>query len=457
MEIVFPINYQLPNNLLYKKLLTNGNKCQIIETSQGKALVAEQPLVDLWINAGYLTEENLYLFEFNSNRYSILLSEEHFILEFIGENLSGSVSYNDAISFAISFQRSRKIDEEVTLSSAIFIEKLSIILPTYNNDLENLTDDVIIGKWCTLGVNVSILNTKRVSELTLWSEADIRTIIKKSGLNINNSIENKEDSSVTLLKPFKLPGRPELEIFFNEHIIDFIKNKERYQTLGVSFPGAIILYGPPGSGKTFAVDKLIDFLKWPSYRVEASSVASPYIHETSKKIAEVFEEAIKNAPSILVIDEMEAFLSERDANAGKHTVEEIAEFLRRIPEATENEVLIIGMTNKIDMIDQAILRRGRFDHIIKVDYASYEEIRAIIDEAFSKIPVDNNINFDFYIDKLSNRPISDISFWIKESARISALHTKDKVDESSMREALEHLESMSVEQTVEKQMGFIKE
>src|SRR3546814_16081302 len=73
---------------------------------------------------------------------------------------------------------------------------------------------------------------------------------------------------------------------------------------------------------------------------------------------------MENAPSVLVIDEMEAFLADREMGSGHHRVEEVAEFLRRIPEAVKNEVLIIAMTNRIDMIDPAITRRGRFDHAI---------------------------------------------------------------------------------------------
>ncbi|MBV5300638.1 MAG: AAA family ATPase [Methylococcales bacterium] len=121
-------------------------------------------------------------------------------------------------------------------------------------------------------------------------------------------------------------------------------------------------------GKTFAVERLVDFLGWACFQIDASSVASPYIHETSKKVADVFDQAMNNAPSVLVIDEMEAFLADREMGSGHHRVEEVAEFLRRIPEATKNQVLIIGMTNRIEMIDPAILRRGRFDHIIKVDF-----------------------------------------------------------------------------------------
>jgi cell division protease FtsH len=171
-------------------------------------------------------------------------------------------------------------------------------------------------------------------------------------------------------KVFELAGRPELAAFFNEHIVDIILHRDRYKALGIEFPSAVILHGPPGCGKTFAVDRLVDFLGWPSFQIDASSVASPYIHETSKKVAQVFDKAMQNAPSVLVIDEMEAFLADREMGSGHHRVEEVAEFLRRIPEAVKNDVLIVAMTNRIDMIDPAIQRRGRFDHVIKVDFAS---------------------------------------------------------------------------------------
>ena len=110
--------------------------------------------------------------------------------------------------------------------------------------------------------------------------------------------------------------------------------------MGIDFPTAFILQGPPGCGKTYAVERLIEYLDWPSFFVDSGSIGSPYIHETSKRISAIFDEAIKNAPSVLVIDEMESFLMDRanSMNGSGHHVEEVAEFLRRIPEAAQNHV-----------------------------------------------------------------------------------------------------------------------
>lgn len=125
---------------------------------------------------------------------------------------------------------------------------------------------------------------------------------------------------------------------------------------------------------------------WPTFSIEASSVASPYTHETSRKVAEVFTAAIKAAPSVVIIDEMDAFLASRDGASNQHNVEEVAEFLRRVPEATAKRVLVIGMINQIDAIDAAILRRGRFDHVIHVDHAGECEVCGLLMALLKDIP-----------------------------------------------------------------------
>jgi len=89
---------------------------------------------------------------------------------------------------------------------------------------------------------------------------------------------------------------------------------------------------------------------------------------------------------------MEAFLADREMGSGHHRVEEVAEFLRRIPEAVKNDVLIIAMTNRIEMIDPAIQRRGRFDHVIKVDFASEVEVQALLDKLLSSLPKETDVD-----------------------------------------------------------------
>lgn len=221
-----------------------------------------------------------------------------------------------------------------------------------------------------------------------------------------------------------------LEQFFNDNIIDIVLHQEQYKRMGISFPGATILYGPPGCGKTYAVEKLSEYLGWRRFDIDSSTIASSYIHDTSKKISEVFHEAIKAAPSILVIDEMEAFLSDRSmaGPSGTHHVEEVAEFLRRIPEAISKGVLVFAMTNMIDSIDPAILRRGRFDHIVEVKMASAEEIAALLKNRFTELPVDETVNADEIAKSLDGHPMSDVTFVLREAGRFAVKRNLDYIN-----------------------------
>lgn len=237
------------------------------------------------------------------------------------------------------------------------------------------------------------------------------------------------------LGPFELAGRRYLSEFFNEHVIDIVRDEDRYAAMGVRFPGGIILEGPTGCGKTYAVERLVDHLGWPSFSIEASSVASPYIHETSRKVAEVFSAAMKAAPSVVIIDEMDAFLASRDGASHQHNVEEVAEFLRRIPEASANRVLVIGMTNQIDAIDAAILRRGRFDHVIHVDHAGEDEVCGLLKALLKDIP-HNISDLNELAQQLSGRPLSDASFVVREAGRLAAKARKTQIEDQEINAAL---------------------
>lgn len=444
----FPIGHELCSGIFYKPPKQSASNWQIIKQDDCNVLIAKEELYIKWLDNVLLKDFMYIIIAFMGENYMIITSFGDNIICHL-ECSQIYVDDNTALSFGFALEQSRKIlGKDVVLQDGIFVEKYSLILPTFST-IESIGDDLLLGKWVTGGIEVPITSTKRIAQLSLLKE---QTIAKLAKEDIKEK-KTKHSSEINKEEIFALPGRIELTKFFNEHVIDIIQNEECYKALGINFPSSIILYGPPGSGKTHAANKLVDFLNWPCYRIEASSVASPYIHETSKKIAEVFEEAMENAPSVLMIDEMEAFLSNREGSH-KHSIEEVAEFLRRIPEAIEKHVLIIAMTNKLDMIDPAVLRRGRFDHKILVDYASEEEILLMFEESFKKISVCNDLDIISFAKKLSNRPMSDVAFFIKEGARIAAKNRKNKLDNASLNEALKMVLN-DKKQAENKKVGFI--
>jgi ATP-dependent 26S proteasome regulatory subunit len=114
--------------------------------------------------------------------------------------------------------------------------------------------------------------------------------------------------------------------------------------------------------------------------------------------------------------------------------------LRRIPEAIKGRVLIIAMTNRIEMIDPAILRRGRFDHLVKVDMASEEEVLALLKKLTSALPCESSLDVVPLAKTLAGRPLSDVAFIVREGARLAARSGKDRLDQQSLDTALAAVE-----------------
>jgi len=472
LDAWLPVGFSTPDGERARLALHEGTDWQIYEAQGGgRILVTKQLLAARWIESGLLDASQIRSFEFGGEKYCEFSSGIDHVLAPVVESNSPE-SKNEALSFAESLKATRDIDATSSVHDAIYVERLSRLLPTYSLSAR-ISDDVVFGTWLTGGVPVSVQSFRRLRTLTNWLGAShLRDVVVKGGFEVSEKIigpkpsapkVSEQSEAAEATKPegqqsaqFSLAGRPELEQFINEHVVDIIENEARYKVLGIEFPSAIILHGPPGCGKTFAVERLVDYLGWPSFQIKASSVASPYIHETSKKVAEVFDKAMENAPAVLVIDEMEAFLSERQSGmSGQHHVEEVAEFLRRIPEAIKNRVLIIAMTNKIEMIDAAILRRGRFDHVVKVGMASEEEVHALLEKLVKDLPCENDIDVALLAKRLTGRPLSDVAFAVREGARLAARAGKDKLDQSSLLLAMDATPLRSNDKGASRKIGFI--
>lgn len=476
MDPWLPLGFRVGQGDCSQSLEAAGGNWQIIRLkSKDRCLLVKRDLLSKWQSDGLIEDGVFFELENTSHEIWYALSSWDQALCFVQDRKVVKAK-SVAAAFAVALKETRQLGSQFSFQDAIYFERISRLLPTYTVS-ERAPDEDVLGRWLTGGVHISASAVRRMDQAMAWlSEGEIRQILAYAGIEPSevlpgtspSELEPTTDgvvashaaiaSTVThaRLDTFELAGRPQLAAFFNEHVIDIVRNKERYQALGIDFPSAMILHGPPGCGKTFAVQKLIDFLGWPSFEIDASSVASPYIHETSKKVAQVFSSAIEKSPSVLVIDEMEAFLADRDIGSGHHRVEEVAEFLRRIPEAIANNVLIIAMTNRIDLIDPAIQRRGRFDHIIEVDFASAEEISALLKNLLKTLPTSDDVNVEFLAAELSGRPLSDVSFVVREAARLTARAALPVIDHAMLMSALRGVPARDREGGKKKhKIGFI--
>jgi ATP-dependent 26S proteasome regulatory subunit len=120
-------------------------------------------------------------------------------------------------------------------------------------------------------------------------------------------------------------------------------------------------------------------------------------------------------------------------------VEEVAEFLRRIPEASSKNVLVIAMTNLIDTIDPAVLRRGRFDHIIEVQMPTKEEVESLLRHLLKDLPTSADIDFEGISAQLKGHAMSDVTFVVKEAGRLAVKGNKDEIDSDLIYAAVDAL------------------
>lgn len=477
-----PIGFALPDGTRCGRPLHADTNWQILDAREGgKALIVTEYLFARWLAAGLIDEGEFRAFSFGSDCYRELFCAPGQMLEPLSDCRSPN-NKNEALAFASALRKTRAIDPCSPLQDAIYVARLGILLPAFG-DSPHTGDDIVLGQWLTGGADVSVRSFGRLQQMLTWMSArDLLDVVGTAGLDAadgsstslfrtaqasdqvgaspseigTHSRHARHDGGVISDQPFELAGRPELEAFFNEHVVDIIRHQARYKALGVGFPSAIVLHGPPGCGKTYAVEQLIEFLGWPSLQIDASTVASAYIHETSRKISDVFAKATQIAPCVLVIDEMEAFLADRESGGGgsHHRVEEVAEFLRRIPEAARNEVLIIAMTNRLDMIDSAIMRRGRFDHVIKVDYASEDEVLALLDKLLAALPKDETVDSLPLSKRLAGRPLSDVTFVVREGARLSARAGRDALAQDFLLAALDATPSRD-DDSAGQRIGFV--
>ncbi|MCH3914121.1 MAG: ATP-binding protein [Acidaminococcaceae bacterium] len=467
-----PIGYNIIFGNKIKKLEYFGDDWQIFSGDETKFILVNKRLAEKWIATELINREQLINVKYGEEQFYVLIVAGNGYV-FPMQDSIGPDSKTDAMAFATALKKTRNSVKDVSLHDAIYVEKYSLLLPTYSVS-EGCDDATVLGTWLTDGVPISTKAFKRLASFSSWlTKTDLAEIVSAAGLEVPTEFsdltniieENKKDSlgekrekmiegKQEKAERFMLPGRPLLENFFNDHIIDIVEHGERYSKLGIQFPSATILYGPPGCGKTYAAEKLVEFLDWPNYSIDSNSIGSPYIHATSKKIAEIFQKAIDNAPSVLLIDEMEAYVSNRENSSvsGTHHVEEVAEFLRRIPEAIEHKVLIIAMTNHLDMIDPAIRRRGRFDNLIEVGMPSRAEVESLVASVLTKIPKADNLDTSVLIEQMVGKPLSDTTYIIRETARIAAKDGKEKIDQESLDSILKTITDNKTKPS--KKIGF---
>ncbi len=221
-------------------------------------------------------------------------------------------------------------------------------------------------------------------------------------------------------------GMEQFKELLENELISVLANPAEAARFGLKLPSGILLYGPPGCGKTFVARSIVEEInlrlpagskKFSFMEATPSAVASKYIWGAVEKIGNIFEEAAASAPCVLFFDEFDALAPKRDELSGhqKHTNEEINELLSRLETAAAKNIIVLAATNYPEKLDEAVRRSGRLDLAVFVPPPDAEARKQILRLNLSSRPLEDMDELDDLASELEGYSASDLRL-ISETA-----------------------------------------
>lgn len=223
----------------------------------------------------------------------------------------------------------------------------------------------------------------------------------------------------------EVAGMSELKDLFRRDFIRIVRNPKVAQAYGIKPSNCTLLYGPQGCGKTFIAEKAAQESGLKYKVVNPSELGSIYIHGSQQKIAELFAEAEKNGPMILIFDEFDALVPKRDSDLNGNQVNEVNEMLTQLNNCASRGVYVLATTNRPGLLDPAIMRKGRVDRTVYVSLPDMEARAELFRLEIEKRPF-VDMDYELLAKETDNYTGSDISYIVEESARLCFEETLDR-------------------------------
>lgn len=225
-------------------------------------------------------------------------------------------------------------------------------------------------------------------------------------------------------------------------IVDFLKNPKKYEKLGAKIPRGVLLAGEPGTGKTLMARAVAGEANVPFFSISGSEFAEMFVGVGASRVRDLFGKAKKNAPSIIFIDEIDAVAHKRDARggAGREDEQTLNQILVEM-DGFDNDsgVIVIAATNRVDMLDKALLRPGRFDRHVNVTLPERKDRVEILKVHFKNKPVDEKVSIDALAAKTAGSSGADLANIANEAAITAARLGHDKITNKDVTEAFERI------------------
>ena len=264
-----------------------------------------------------------------------------------------------------------------------------------------------------------------------FSSADEMMKAMMGTIEIANPSESAESQQNTKKKGngfADVAGMEDLKKLLNESVLYVLRDQERARRYNLDIPNGMLLYGPPGCGKTFIAERFAEEAGFNYKFVKTSDLASIYIHGTQGLIGNLFDEARSKAPTVLCFDEFEAMASKRTEHHNANMSGEVNELLSQLNNCGKDRVFVIATTNQPDLIDPAILRVGRMDHIIYVPMPDDAARMGLFKIHLENRPCANNIDYRRLSLLTKNYIASEIAY-VCNKAALEASRTNSDISE----------------------------
>jgi len=274
--------------------------------------------------------------------------------------------------------------------------------------------------------------------------------------NSDNFSGNSGNSPMNLGKsPARFDQKPDTGISFDdiagideakaefEEIVSFLKEPERYTVVGAKIPKGVLLVGPPGTGKTLLAKAIANEANVPFYSVAGSEFVEMFIGIGASRIRDLFKKASENSPCIVFIDEIDAVGRERGAGIGGGNDEReqtLNQLLTEMDGFKENKgVIVVGATNRVDILDAALLRPGRFDRQITVGLPDRLGRIGILKVHAKNKPLDEDVSLVQLANRTPGFSGADLANLLNESAILATRYKKKSISKNEVNEAVDRI------------------
>lgn len=262
-------------------------------------------------------------------------------------------------------------------------------------------------------------------------DGDIKIERQSTKKKILSSDVQKSEKQIKTVSPphgqgfAAIAGMEDLKNRLREEVIEPLQSPEEYERYGVTIPNGMLLYGPPGCGKTFFAKHFAEEVGFNFMCITPASLKSRYVNATQENIAQMFKEAEEKAPTIIFIDEMNELVPNRESDVHEMSRSAVNEMLAQMDRTGERGIFIIGATNYPHTIDPAILRAGRLDKKYFIGVPDKNARKALFKLYLMKRPYDFGLDYEKLATLTKNYVSADIQLIVNDASRNALkLHSK---------------------------------